>query len=223
MFIIFASQVCTTMSPRPKRRRKLTEPPPVSGFVPESGDYSSAPEDTVVLHFEEYEAIKLADYEGLTQLEASKRMHVSRPTFTRIYDTARKKVAKAFIENKRISIAGGNVEFEADWYRCESCGTVFKQKSGTQTGNCPVCGDERVIPLQQVVNDFPHRGRGTGRGRFHGGRGTGGFCICPKCDYKIQHTAGVPCGSMLCPHCNIRLVREDSEHYQFILNKRRLK
>jgi predicted DNA-binding protein (UPF0251 family) len=211
------------MSPRPKRRRILSEPPSVSGFVPESGDYSSASGDTVVLFFEEYEAIKLADYEQLTQLDASKRMHVSRPTFTRIYDSARKKVAKAFIENKRISIEGGHVEFDADWYRCENCGSVFRQKSGKQAGNCPVCDDSRIIPLQQAVNDFPERGRGAGRGggRFRGGRGVAGFCICPKCDYKTEHAAGVPCGSLLCPHCDIRMVREDSEHYQFILNKRK--
>ncbi len=210
------------MSPRPKRRRILSEPPSVSGFVPESGDFSSASEDSVILYFEEYEAIRLSDYERLTQLEASKRMHISRPTFTRIYESARKKVATAFIENKRISIEGGHVEFEADWYRCESCGSVFKRTSGNKAKHCPVCGDKQIVPLQQAVNDFPERGRGGRRGgRFHGGRGVSGFCICPKCDYKIEHAAGVPCGSLLCPHCNIRMIREDSEHYQFILNKRK--
>lgn len=210
------------MSPRPKRRRILSEPPSVSGFVPESGDFSSASEDTVILNFEEYEAIKLADYEGLTQFDASKRMHVSRPTFTRIYDSARKKVAKAFIENKRISIEGGHVEFEADWYRCENCSSVFKLKSGRKAKSCPVCGDTNIVPLQQAVNNFPEKGRGAGHGgRFRGGRGVAGYCICPKCDHKVKHSAGVPCGSLLCPHCNIRLIREDSEHYQFILNKRK--
>ncbi len=210
------------MSPRPKRKRILSEPPAVSGFVPESGDYSLALEDTVVLHFEEYEAIRLADYEQMTQLQASKRMHVSRPTFTRIYESARKKVAKAFIENKRISIVGGNVAFDADWYRCENCGSVFKRKAGQKAKSCPVCGDRQIVPLEQAVNTFPERSRGAGRGgRFHGGRGVAGFCVCPKCDYKVQHSAGVPCGSLLCPHCNIRLIREDSEHYQIILKKRK--
>ncbi|VAW29477.1 hypothetical protein MNBD_BACTEROID07-2021 [hydrothermal vent metagenome] len=211
------------MSPRPKRRRMLSEPPSVSGFVPESGEYSSASEDKVVLLFEEYEAIRLADYECLTQLEASKRMYISRPTFTRIYESARKKVAKAFVENKRLSIEGGQVEFKADWYRCENCGSVFKRKSGKKASRCPVCGDDNVIPLQQAVNNFSEKfgGAGRGGGRFRGGRGVAGFCICPKCDEKVEHVAGVPCGSLLCPHCNIRMVREDSEHYQFILNKRK--
>lgn len=211
------------MSPRPKRRRILSEPPSVSGFVPESGDYSSASEDRVILFFEEYEAIKLADYEYLTQLEASKRMHISRPTFTRIYESARKKVAKAFVENKRISIEGGHVEFDADWYRCENCGSVFRRKTGQKAESCPVCDDSQVIPLQQAANDFQEKCRGAGRwgGRFHGGMGVAGYCICPKCDYKVEHSAGIPCGSLLCPHCNVRMVRKDSEHYQFILNKRK--
>jgi len=210
------------MSPRPKRRRMLSEPPSISGFVPESGDYSSASEDRIILLFEEYEAIKLSDYEGLTQLEASVRMHISRPTFTRIYESARKKVAKAFVENRRISIEGGHVEFNADWYRCECCGSVLKRKSGWKAGSCPVCGEAQVVPLQQAANNFQKRGRGAGCGsRSHGGMGVAGYCICPKCDYKVEHTTGIPCGSGLCPHCKIRLVREDSEHYQFILQKRK--
>ena len=77
---------------------------------------------------EEYESIRLSDYEGLTQLEASKRLNVSRPTFTRIYDAARKKVAKAFVENKSISIEGGDVVFKENWYYCNHCHSVFKIK-----------------------------------------------------------------------------------------------
>ena len=134
------------MSSRPKRRRILSEPPAVSGFVPESGGYSYASEDTVILFFEEYEPIKLAGYEYLMQLEASKRMYISRPAFTRIYESARNKVAKAFIENRRISIEGGHAEFDAGWYRCDNCGSVFKRKSGQQVNMCPVCSDTRIIP-----------------------------------------------------------------------------
>ena len=210
------------MSPRPKRRRILIEPPSVSGFVPESGDYSFATEDRVILFFEEYEAIRLADYEQLTQLEASVRMHVSRPTFTRIYESARKKVAKAFIENKRISIEGGHVEFQAAWYRCENCGSVFKRKSGQKAKSCPVCEEPQIIPLQQAAEKFPGRAGSPGCGRrFRGGRGETVRCICPKFYYKVEHAAGIPCGSLLCPHCSIRMVQENSEHYKFILNKRK--
>ena len=211
------------MSPRPKRRRMMSEPPFVSGFMPEGGDYN--PEEVVVLLFEEYEAIKLSDYTHLTQLEASKKLGVSRPTFTRIYDSARKKIALAFVENKRIVIQGGEVEFEENWYRCGNCGSVFKQhkKSGKKL-KCPVCDSEEVTLLQhdrEVRSGGPGFGPGFGRQRRRG-RGPQGFCICPKCDYKIAHEPGVPCNSLLCPHCDIRMIKEDSEYYQIILKKRKI-
>jgi predicted DNA-binding protein (UPF0251 family) len=61
---------------------------------------------SVVMLFEEFEAIRLADYENLTQEEAAEKMNISRPTFTRLYDKARKTIAKAFVEGKAIIIQG---------------------------------------------------------------------------------------------------------------------
>jgi len=55
-------------------------------------------------------------------------------------------------------------------------------------------------------------GRGVGRGfgwrrRFRG-RGPGGYCVCPKCGYRVEHQPGVPCSSLICPNCKIHLKRE---------------
>ncbi|MBL7197831.1 MAG: DUF134 domain-containing protein, partial [Candidatus Omnitrophica bacterium] len=44
---------------------------------------------------------------GLRQVEAAKKMHVSRPTFTRIYAVARAKVGDALVNIKAIKIEGG--------------------------------------------------------------------------------------------------------------------
>ena len=48
----------------------------------------------IVLDIEEYEAIRLMDYMGLTQEESSKQMKVSRATFQALYMDARKKISR---------------------------------------------------------------------------------------------------------------------------------
>jgi len=53
---------------------------------------------------DEIEAIRLADFEGLYQEDAAKEMEVSRPTFSRILSSARKKIANALINGKAIEI-----------------------------------------------------------------------------------------------------------------------
>ncbi|MPN13937.1 hypothetical protein SDC9_161263 [bioreactor metagenome] len=93
--------------------------------------------DSVTLLFEEYEAIKLADYENLTQEEAALKMNISRPTFTRLYDKARKNIAKAFVEGKVILIQGGNYITDSNWYKCRVCNeTMNSTKSEDHCVNC---------------------------------------------------------------------------------------
>ena len=59
----------------------------------------------------------------------------------------------------------------------------------------------------------PYTGRGTGTGRGQGtgggrmGLGPGGNCICPTCGMKAGHQAGMPCATIKCPKCGIRMVR----------------
>ena len=208
------------MSPRPKRQRRLIEPPFITGFIPENGDYN--PQDSITLFFEEYEALKLADYKGMSQLEASKVLEVSRPTFTRIYDAARKKIARALVEHKRISIAGGDVIFNEKWFVCNECESVFKlSESNEAEVKCPVCQSEKTIEIQYADFSLRQQKGFGGRGRHRGGMGQSGNCVCPKCNYTIPHQPGIPCNSILCPTCNIRLVRENSDHHLNILNKRK--
>ncbi len=68
--------------------------------------------EEVVLSFEEGEALRLKEVEGLDQTEAAKKMRISQPTFFRILSTARKKVAEAIINGKAIKIERGNVNYE---------------------------------------------------------------------------------------------------------------
>lgn len=63
----------------------------------------------VILGFDEAEALRLADLEGLYQEAAARRMGVSRPTFGRIIESARRKVADAILNGKALRIEGGEV------------------------------------------------------------------------------------------------------------------
>lgn len=66
----------------------------------------------VIIHFDEIEAIKLADLEKSYQEDAAKKMNISRQTFGRIIESAHQKIADALVNGKAIRIEGGNVEIK---------------------------------------------------------------------------------------------------------------
>ncbi len=126
-----------------KRNRKITMPPPMEGFKPFGIPMRQL--DPVVLLFEEYEAVRLADYENLLQAEAAEIMNISRPTFTRIYDKARKTIAKAFVEGKAIFIQGGNYITDDYWYRCFNCKETMVVAKPLK--KCRACKSNDIIQL----------------------------------------------------------------------------
>jgi uncharacterized protein len=66
--------------------------------------------ENVVMTLDEFESIRLADLEGLYQEKAAEKMKVSRPTFCRIVDSARRKIADALVHGKALLIEGGPVQ-----------------------------------------------------------------------------------------------------------------
>lgn len=131
---------------RPKQCRKIVSPPLMSGFKPFGAPRSMLEE--VILHYDEYESIRLLDYKGLLQEEAAERMNVSRPTLTRIYTNARKTIAQAFVEGKMIVIEGGNVDFGREWYRCRKCYKLIDGiENHTPCKNCVSYGNEELTPI----------------------------------------------------------------------------
>jgi uncharacterized protein len=137
------------MSPRIKKLRKVLNPPPINGFKPFGSRISSNSTEPVMFLYEEYEALRLCDYDMLNHNEASETMAVSRPTFTRIYSSARRKLATAFVEGRKILIEGGKVYFDSDWYECKKCSCYFnnpeKEKSPEK---CPLCGSDNVAGFE---------------------------------------------------------------------------
>lgn len=101
--------------PRPKQCRSVECPPSAKGFKP-FGHGCIKDKGCVTLQIDEYEAMRLIDKEGLSQEAAALKMQVSRPTFTRIYDRARKTIAEAIFENKTLRIGEGDVEFYGGWH-----------------------------------------------------------------------------------------------------------
>ncbi|MGC8738896.1 MAG: DUF134 domain-containing protein [Candidatus Hydrogenedens sp.] len=94
---------------RPYCSRRLNACPPVKEFIPcEQGGMEREP---VVLSLDEFEALRLADYLGMYHEEAGQEMGVSRPTFSRIIEQARRKIVGAIVEGKPIRIMGGPVNF----------------------------------------------------------------------------------------------------------------
>ena len=65
--------------------------------------------EEVVVALDELEALRLADLEALYQEQAAARMNISRPTFARVVEAARRKVADALIHGKALRLEGGPV------------------------------------------------------------------------------------------------------------------
>jgi len=105
----------------------------------------------VKLQFDEFESINLVNYQNLSQEVAAEKMDISRPTLTRVYNRALKKIALAFVECKAIEIEGGNVEFEKQWYKCKKC---YKLIDGLENHkrckNCKSFGEIELVNLNEV-------------------------------------------------------------------------
>jgi predicted DNA-binding protein (UPF0251 family) len=89
---------------RPKKIRWVRCDPSERYFKPQ---HRPAGPEGVVLSLDEFEAIRLLDYEGLSQTKAAGIMHVHRSTVSRIVACARRKIARGLVEIKSLKIEGG--------------------------------------------------------------------------------------------------------------------
>ena len=86
---------------------------PTAGFFKPAGVPACALEQ-VTLTLDEVEALRLADLNGLYQEQAAEKMKISRPTFSRIVEEARRKVADALIHGKALRLEGGAVRMKGE-------------------------------------------------------------------------------------------------------------
>lgn len=98
--------------PRPCCMRRIGFVPGVTYFKPAGVPLRELEE--VVLALDELEALRLADLQGQYQEQAAEKMKISRPTFSRIVEEARRKVADALIYGKALRMEGGAVVMKGD-------------------------------------------------------------------------------------------------------------
>lgn len=210
------------MMPRKKLHRVIYKPPLINGLMPYGGPENN---EIVLLSIEEYEAIRLADYENLSHEDSAVRMNVSRPTFTRVIDSARKKIAQSLCESKELKIEGGIYKYDKTWYKCNKCYYTFHNGNlPTTESDCPVCGNIKA----ELLNDNDIRrsempGKGMNQKSGSGKLGPAGNCVCVKCGETIVHQKGVPCSEEKCPKCGGSMVREDSYHHELLKEKQNKK
>ncbi len=137
--------------PRPKNDRIVHEPPLFTEFKPVGVTGRSLVQ--ISLSLDEFEASRLADSIGLSHEEAAKEMEISRSTFTRLIEDARRKIADFIVQGKLLSIEGGKIHFRNNIIRCLNCGYMFKTNIGTSFTECPEC---KSTSLQNLAGGFGH-------------------------------------------------------------------
>ncbi len=142
--------------PRPQRPRRICRTPGILSFSPDG----RAGCDSVVLLLDEFETLRLMDYEGRTHAECAQQMDISRTTVTEIYESARRKLAACLVEGKQLVIAGGNYRLCRTGERC--CAGACP---APDAGAAPKMRKERSIMRIAVPYEngtiFQHFGRTT--------------------------------------------------------------
>lgn len=120
--------------------------------------------ETVQITLEQFETIRLIDYENLNQDEASKLMNVARTTVQALYDQARTLIATALIESKGIQVGGGHYEL------CDE--DKHKDKRGCMKGY----GHQHEHKEGEGHGHGKGHGDGKGHGKGHGDGHGDGHC-----------------------------------------------
>lgn len=130
---------------RPQKSRLVKIDPEISYFKPRGVPMINL--EQVQLTVDELEALRLADFLGMSHEDAGKQMGVSRATFGRIVEQARRTVADALIHGKAINVEGGNyerVDSATDRvFLCDQCDCRWEEPRGTgRPKKCPSCGSQ---------------------------------------------------------------------------------
>ncbi len=150
--------------PRPRRCRRVCAEPAYDTFSP-NGIPSG---DPILLTVDEYEAIRLVDYEKRTHEQCAALMDISRTTATEIYESARYKIADSLVNGRKLCIAGGHYRL-CDGMAGHCAKETCRQRGGMDQGNIPEQkkeGDMRIAVTYENGDIFQHFGH-TGQFKFY--------------------------------------------------------
>ncbi|HUU49920.1 MAG TPA: DUF134 domain-containing protein [Nitrospinota bacterium] len=152
---------------RPRKNRFVWGKPILTSFRP--GGIRISQTEYLTLSVDEFEAIRLADFEGLYQEEAAKMMKISRQTFGRILQEAHRKIAESLVQGKLLKIEGGNYVMSEGFFYCRDCENRWVMESKNNIPQeCPEC---KNTSIRMIRKGQPFRwrfGRGRGPRRGHG-------------------------------------------------------
>ncbi len=92
--------------PRPRKCRRVCCLPEHDYFAPQK----ESEKGEIIMTVEEYETIRLIDFENFSQEECSEYMHVARTTVQQTYNDARKKLSQMLVRGCALKIAGGHYQ-----------------------------------------------------------------------------------------------------------------
>ena len=148
--------------PRPHKCRQVQFQPGFTIFKPQGVPARHLAR--VTLTFDELEALRLKDLEGLAQEEIAAQMGVSQSTVQRILTGARQKVTEAIVRGKLLQIEGGTFTLSSETtrqFQCGDCRHVWEVPFGTgQSGHdlrCPSCQGASVHRIDRPLGDAPER------------------------------------------------------------------
>lgn len=131
----------------------------------------------IILLVEELEALRLKDLDGMDQVTCAIEMGVSRATFQRILQSARKKMVTSLVNGQTIIIKGGSYMVKQRKFECSDCKHIWEVEPCVEGGKhgyeipCPQCGSMKKIKLAE---DGARHTCGGGHDQQHGGGCCGG-------------------------------------------------
>ena len=130
--------------PRPTKCRRIFYSPDFICFKPAGIPGKNL--EQVILTLDEFEAIRLADSEGLYQEDSAKQMNISRQTFGNIITSAHKKIADCIINGKILKLEGGKINMpESKNFTCSKCSHKWSVKPEEgRPSECPSCRCTKV-------------------------------------------------------------------------------